>query len=254
LPVANGGTGATATTGSGNNVLATSPTLVTPILGTPTSGTLTNCTFPTLNQNTTGSAGSVANALTISSPLTGTSYNGSSAVSIGIPAATTSASGYLTSTDWNTFNNKGSGTVTSITVSAGTGMSGGGTVTSSGTVTLTNAGVTSIVAGTGISISGATGAVTISDLGLGIGQSWSNQTANRASGTSYTNSGTKPIFVAFQITSSGTTTLTAVVGGITVYSGNAQGNNQGVSFVVPTSASYSITFTNKQSNVWAELS
>lgn len=32
------------TTGTGNVVLATSPTLVTPVLGTPTSGTLTNCT------------------------------------------------------------------------------------------------------------------------------------------------------------------------------------------------------------------
>lgn len=40
--------------------------------------------IPTLNQNTTGSAGSVANALTISSPLSGTSYNGSSAISIGL--------------------------------------------------------------------------------------------------------------------------------------------------------------------------
>jgi hypothetical protein len=40
-------------------VLATSPTLVTPALGTPSSGTLTNCTFPTLNQNTTGSAATV---------------------------------------------------------------------------------------------------------------------------------------------------------------------------------------------------
>jgi len=60
LPVANGGTGVTSSTGSGNNVLSTSPTLVTPALGTPSSGTLTNCTFPTLNQNTTGSAGSVA--------------------------------------------------------------------------------------------------------------------------------------------------------------------------------------------------
>jgi hypothetical protein len=59
LPVANGGTGVTSSTGSGNNVLSTSPTLVTPILGTPTSGTLTNCTFPTLNQNTTGSAATV---------------------------------------------------------------------------------------------------------------------------------------------------------------------------------------------------
>jgi hypothetical protein len=44
LPVANGGTGVTTSTGSGNTVLSTSPTLVTPILGTPTSGTLSNCT------------------------------------------------------------------------------------------------------------------------------------------------------------------------------------------------------------------
>jgi hypothetical protein len=38
----------------------TSMTMVTPVLGTPTSGTLTNCTFPTLNQNTTGSAASLS--------------------------------------------------------------------------------------------------------------------------------------------------------------------------------------------------
>lgn len=44
LPVTSGGTGVTTSTGSGNVVLSTSPTLVTPILGTPTSGTLTNCT------------------------------------------------------------------------------------------------------------------------------------------------------------------------------------------------------------------
>jgi hypothetical protein len=43
LPVANGGTGVTVSTGSGNNVLSTSPTLVTPVLGTPASGTLSNC-------------------------------------------------------------------------------------------------------------------------------------------------------------------------------------------------------------------
>ncbi len=48
------------------------------------------------------------------------------------------------------------GDITGVT--AGTGMSGGGT---SGTVTLTNAGVTSAVAGSNISVSGATGAVTI---------------------------------------------------------------------------------------------
>jgi hypothetical protein len=44
LPVANGGTGVTSSTGSGSNVLSTSPSLTTPILGTPTSGNLSNCT------------------------------------------------------------------------------------------------------------------------------------------------------------------------------------------------------------------
>jgi hypothetical protein len=54
-----------------------------------------------------------------------------------MPAATTSVNGYLTSTDWNTFNGKGSGTVTSV---GGTGTVNGitltGTVTTSGNLTL----------------------------------------------------------------------------------------------------------------------
>lgn len=86
LTVPNGGTGVATSTGSGSVVLSTSPTLVTPVLGTPTSGNLVNCTFPTLNQNTTGSAGSVANTLTISSPLSGTSFNGSAATTIALSA------------------------------------------------------------------------------------------------------------------------------------------------------------------------
>ena len=46
--------GELATTGSGSVVLATSPTLVTPILGTPTSGTLTNATGLPLTTGVTG--------------------------------------------------------------------------------------------------------------------------------------------------------------------------------------------------------
>ena len=49
LPVGNGGTGVTTSTGSVNVVLSNSPTLVTPVLGTPSSGTLSSCTVDGTN-------------------------------------------------------------------------------------------------------------------------------------------------------------------------------------------------------------
>jgi len=73
LPVANGGTGSTTSTGSGSVVLATSPTLVTPLLGTPTSGNFSTGTFtwPTFNQNTTGTAANVTGTVAIANGGTG---------------------------------------------------------------------------------------------------------------------------------------------------------------------------------------
>jgi hypothetical protein len=52
--------------------------------GVPTFRAVVAADIPTLNQNTTGSAGSVANTLTISSPLSGTSFNGSAATTIAL--------------------------------------------------------------------------------------------------------------------------------------------------------------------------
>ena len=89
LPVASGGTGVTTSTGSGNNVLSTSPTLVTPALGTPsalvgtnitgtaaglsiggnaaTATTATTATTVTTNANLTGAVTSVGNAASLGS-------------------------------------------------------------------------------------------------------------------------------------------------------------------------------------------
>ena len=65
LAVASGGTGVTTSTGSSNNVLSTSPLLVTPtftapILGTPSSGTLTSCTGLPISTGVSGLGTSVA--------------------------------------------------------------------------------------------------------------------------------------------------------------------------------------------------
>jgi len=56
-------------------------------------------------------------------------------------------------------------TNSSVTVSAGTGLSGGGTVALGGTTTLTNAGVTSLASSGSITLSGSTGNVTIGTTG-----------------------------------------------------------------------------------------
>jgi len=65
-----------ANTGTGNNVLATSPTLVTPALGTPASGVLTNCTGTASGL----AAGSIANtggwSITPSGTKLNFNYNG----------------------------------------------------------------------------------------------------------------------------------------------------------------------------------
>ena len=62
LPVASGGTGVTTSTGSGNNVLSTSPTLVTPALGTPSALVGTNITGTATGLSIGGNAATATTA------------------------------------------------------------------------------------------------------------------------------------------------------------------------------------------------
>jgi hypothetical protein len=68
------------------NKTLTSPTLTSPALGTPASGNLTNCTFPTLNQDTTGNASTATTATTATN-----ATNVTSTIASAVTATTQSA-------------------------------------------------------------------------------------------------------------------------------------------------------------------
>lgn len=124
-------------TGSGNIVLATSPSLVTPLLGTVTSGDFSTGTFtwPTFNQSTTGTAakatniaGGAAGSLPYQSATDTTAFlaagtNGQVlTLASGVPSWATPTTGTVTSVAT-------AGTVNGITLT-------GGPITSTGTITL----------------------------------------------------------------------------------------------------------------------
>ena len=133
---------------SGTTGRITSTGGVTPVIdlasGVATAGTTGSSTLiPVVTIDTYGRVTSITTASnpqgTVTS-VTGTApvvSSGGATPAISMAAATGSVNGYLTSTDWTTFNNKGSGTVTSV---GGTGTVNGltltGTVTSSGNLTL----------------------------------------------------------------------------------------------------------------------
>lgn len=80
----------------------------------------------TVNSTTLLGSGDVSVGVTSVSGTAPVVSSGGATPAISMAAATTSVDGYLTSTDWNTFNNKGSGTVTSVSGTAGRITSTGG--------------------------------------------------------------------------------------------------------------------------------
>ncbi|MGC4023390.1 MAG: tail fiber domain-containing protein [Cyclobacteriaceae bacterium] len=125
--------------------------------GVPSFRALVASDIPTLNQNTTGSAGSVASALTVDNSTiqlsAGTTYNGSSAVTISVKKISEAFGGtnqttyttgdVLYASAANTLSKLPIGTINQVLTVSGTGVPTWSSVSGTGTVT-------SITAGTGL--------------------------------------------------------------------------------------------------------
>lgn len=119
--------------GSDFFLLRSSTGLITELSALPASritggGNLTEVTSSVLT--ITGGTGAVLSGLTIQ-----------------VKLAATGQSGYISSTDWNTFNNKQGSSLTNGRIWVGNGSNVATAVTMSGDVTITNAGVAAIAAG-----------------------------------------------------------------------------------------------------------
>ena len=89
LKVTKGGTGVGTSTGSGNNVLSTSPTLVTPALGTPSALVGTNITGTAANFNINGTVGATTPTTGAFTTLSATGVASFSAGTAAAPALST---------------------------------------------------------------------------------------------------------------------------------------------------------------------
>jgi hypothetical protein len=146
IPVAQGGTGVTTSTGSGNNVLSANPTFT----GTITAAAL-NISGNTAHTSTVYAQGIYDNSLR-----TVTTVNTTAGTGISLSSQTTTGA-----TTAVTITNSG---VTSAVAGSGISVSG-----ATGAVTVTNTGVRSIAAGTGVSVSATTGDSCSISIGQAIG-------------------------------------------------------------------------------------
>lgn len=139
-------------------------------------------------------------------------------------------------------------------ISAGTGLTGGGDLTTDRTISADFASQSE--AQTGSSAAKIMSPARVKDVTIGAGQTWQNVTLSRSAGTGYQNATGKPIMVCIQFNAGIADPIQVSTNGsswVTIFNGSSADAALPYSFIVPAGHYYRINGTVASLESWAEL-
>ena len=206
-------------TGTGSNVLATSPTLVTPALGTPSALVGTNITGTATSFNINGTVGATTPAagafttLSASSTVSGTGFSTYLASPPAIGGTAAAAGSFTTLSASSTLSVTGAGSIQGLTVGRGAGAVSTNTAVGASALAANTTGSSSVAVGNGALIAQTSG-----DRNIAIGES--------ALSTNIT--GVRNTAVGHVALAANTASYNTAFGGYALFSNTTASNNTAV--------------------------